>query len=85
MSEKNGDSPAYPRKCINDCDHAHESCKGLTKREWFAGMAMQGLISNGYGTTIESVEDSGRKVNINLSWLSETSYKLANAMLKEGE
>ena len=41
---KNGEQPINP---------VHEDCKvylgnGLTKREYFAGLAMQGLLANSY-------------------------------------
>lgn len=44
--------------------------KGLTKREWFAGMAMQGMIHCGYK------DEDG---------LGKHSFKIADAMLKESE
>ena len=40
--ERNGDYAAYPS--TGDCT------KGLTKRELFAAMAMQGLLSGAYGS-----------------------------------
>jgi hypothetical protein len=38
---KNADMKAYPSKDLSMADEM-----GLTKREYFAGLAMQGLISN---------------------------------------
>lgn len=43
------DEPASP--CIEENDGGHYY--GLTKREYFAGIAMQGLLSNNSGWTIE--------------------------------
>lgn len=37
---KNGDNSSYP------CDHPTRGGIGLTKRELFAAMAMQGLLGN---------------------------------------
>lgn len=45
---------------------------GMTLRDHFAGIAMQGLISNFKGD-----------VSTNYEILSITSYKMADAMLKE--
>ena len=43
---------------------------GLTKREWFAGMALSGNI---------------RKDNISFSDLAADAFKVADAMISEGE
>lgn len=43
---KNGDMPVYP----GDGGEYHE---GLTKREWFAGMALNGMAVNGWGVQSE--------------------------------
>jgi hypothetical protein len=44
---KNADKPIYP---IYKGDNDIISDYGLTKREYFAGLAMQGLILNGFST-----------------------------------
>lgn len=48
---KNGDQPAYPdplrgaeQSFVNQSPHEHPA--GLTKREYFAAMAMQGILAN---------------------------------------
>lgn len=48
----------------------NEHC-GITKREWFAGLAMQGIIANDGPLPITE--------------LSILSYKIADEMLKGGE
>jgi len=73
---KLGEEPVYPAQSeIEDVTINglyHETYKlnhlGLTKREWFAGMAMQGLI-NGCGDII------------NKTSLTSISVELADAML----
>lgn len=49
----------------------HVQFHSLTKREYFAGMAMQGLLSN------NAMIDT-----INWNWVSENSVKLADELLK---
>jgi hypothetical protein len=78
MSEENtayADDRAFPflRENNNPSMPLIMGGSGLTKREWFAGMALQGLCVNGY---YMSTED---RLNIAMS-----AYQLADAMLKEG-
>jgi hypothetical protein len=42
----NADMPAMPIGEQIDTCHLNAPCNGLTKREHFAGLAMQGLLSN---------------------------------------
>jgi hypothetical protein len=39
---KNGDKPAHP---FNAIQHGYQPSFGLTKREYFAGLAMQGMVT----------------------------------------
>lgn len=41
---KNADQPAYPI----EADKVSTNSKGLTKREMFAAMAMQGMLANSF-------------------------------------
>lgn len=47
---KNAEQPAFPRagsEHTNLADHiTHEPTEGLTKREYFAAMAMQGMVKD---------------------------------------
>ena len=38
MSTKDSGGPAFPR------DHRHDGHNGMDLRDWFAGMAMQGML-----------------------------------------
>ena len=67
----NANESAFPRECVNDCDHTHKSCKGLTKREWFAGMALQGYI----------IVDDDKSYE----QLAGFAFNQADAMLKEAD
>jgi len=59
--------PAFP---INSY---HESQRGLTKREWFAGMAMQGIF--------HCIKLNGR--NDEPKAIAEMSVKMADALIDE--
>ena len=65
MSEIDSGGPAFP----TSEDAAH--FPGLTKREWFAGMALQGLLS---GDPSMSLEES-------TIW----AYQHADAMIRAGK
>lgn len=51
---KNGDQPAYPKE--------GKTFQGLTKREYFAAMAMQGMLANPEITNHTSGFPSTREV-----------------------
>ena len=71
MSKPDG-GPAFsaPKEC--HVDHRTGEPTGLTKREWFAGMAMQGILANPSCV----FKDSD---------LAKAVYDLADAMIAEGE
>ena len=69
-AKKLGNKPAIP--CLDNNDYAGQikvCSEGLTKREYFAGLAMQGLISK-YG--VEYEESHAKK-----------SLDFADALLEE--
>lgn len=67
MTNKNyGNEPINP---ILDSE-GNGCLRGLTKREYFAAMAMQGIVSS------PAMIDT-----INWEWLSEESVKLADALI----
>ena len=73
---KNADMPAMPSTTWdNEFDKVAEQSDGLTKREHFAAMAMQGLVVKDEFC----IEDE--TVEIMASW----SVKCADALLKELE
>jgi len=45
-----GNEPAFPitQKHLDDYHAGGGSTLGLTVREWFAGMAMQGMLASGF-------------------------------------
>jgi hypothetical protein len=68
VQNKTSEEMAYPQLKKSGDIAIQEG--GLTKREWFAGMALQGLVSRDVSSPAEE-------------WAS-VSFKLADAMLKEG-
>jgi len=82
----NADMPAMPQNFTRDSrgrllvSMAHEGCGGLSKREYFAGLAMQGMVSN-----MECVQagcPEGKRLG---DYISEQSLLMADALLAELE
>ena len=71
-AEKLGNESAIPEVYTNAFDHI-SSTNGLSKREFFAAMAMQGIISN---ASIAKITDSYKDV-------AEWSIEHADALLEE--
>ena len=63
----NDGRPAFPQLYPRSDEDGRQ---GMSLRDWFAGMALQGIKWNGY----ESLNDS-----------AQVAYALADAMLKERE
>lgn len=79
---KNSEKPAMPFHSNNPWSHESASgFSGLTKREHFAAMAMQGLLSNPEWMN----EHEGKKYIMQDSVISEVAIKIADALLKELE
>jgi hypothetical protein len=76
---KNGDQQAFPRpgsEHTNLADNVrHEPTEGLTKREYFAAMAMQGLLSSWTGPIGEPQQQH----------CAELSVTIADELLKQLE
>lgn len=68
---KNTGGLAFPTDEFNPYHGQPVTSGGLTKREWFAGMALIGIIMNGMSTPEHLV--------------SEYAFKYADAMIKENE
>jgi len=66
--------PAFPAQHFDLADGEH----GMTLRDWFAGMAMQGFCSN---------PNAGRNPIESANWLRESgavsAYQMADAMIQE--
>ncbi len=69
---ENSKKPAFSIGFANEQHHLYE--EGLTKREYFAGLAMQAILSN-------PVQHSG----VFLNWVAEASLKYADQLLNQLE
>lgn len=89
---KNSDMPAapifnengYPQVARVTLDNNEPQCSGLTKREHFAGLAMQAMLSN--PNVIGFSQSCGWDlVNCSKEQLSQTCINHADALLAELE
>jgi len=70
--------PAFPLQVFDpERFSSTDIHSGLSKREWFAGMAMQGFLA--------SWPTEGRHITQSAKGLSEQSFVLADAMLSESQ
>jgi hypothetical protein len=65
---KDTGGPAFPAQHFDLAEHEH----GMTLRDWFAGMAMQGMLAN-------DIECGPEQVPI----IVASAYVLADAMIQE--
>ena len=75
MSAKHDGGPAFPYSIHEDMNLS-EVCRGITKRDWFAAMAMNGIFSN--PETVRHGQDSPSNV-------CQIAYEIADEMLKARE
>lgn len=64
--------PAFPLPLGNQ--NIHPSVAGLTKREWFAGMVVQGMYANRH--IYSEITDE---------LMAQNAYHMADAMIGEGK
>ena len=70
---ENGNQPMYP---INDLNENISGLSGLTKREHFAAMAMQGLLAS-------RINVKGYEIDGNIRVYAKSCVKLADELLKQ--
>jgi len=74
MTIKDG-GPAFPLSTVDPFDRSVTTCDGMALRDYFAGLAMQGLLAQSGGTA--------RPSDVGLG--AEYAYAMADAMLKARE
>lgn len=91
MSEIDG-GPAFPSEqgeTSKGWNQTYES--GLTKREWFAGMALQGLLSDPSPTSRGCAEavacriGTGETISSFTEIVAKAAYHYADAMIRAGK
>ena len=70
MTDKKDGGPAFPLPSDGGRS-IHPAVRGMSLRDWFAGMALQGLISVPENGAIHSPTDA------------KTAFELADAMIEE--
>ena len=77
MTTKDTSLPAFP---TTEAHGVNYGSPGLTKREYFAGLAMQGLLACGALTMAQD----NRIRPFNEQEISDLAFHMADAMLAEG-
>lgn len=82
--------PAFPQpihKCQFDTtpqDFKDTGCGGMSMRDYFAGMALQGLYANpGWFLSVEAAQKSGQASAETVYLTVKAAYRAADFMLKE--
>ena len=80
MYKKDTGGAAFP------CNKPFPTSQGMSLRDWFAGMALQGMISNnmldGFNDALGKSEGDSSTAAIEAS-ISEAAYDIADAMIKD--
>lgn len=61
---KRSDKPAFPLHLKNNDNSSHPEANGMTKREYFAAMAMQGLSASEFGVKNNAIVIAKESVNM---------------------
>jgi hypothetical protein len=90
----NSGGSAFPVDPSADKYSNYDFCKGMSLRDWFAGMALQGLISAGCVIVPLDKEDDGKDPfskmcfldkdipKVNTVQISRSAYKIADEMIR---
>ena len=83
----NDGGPAFPRPCSDAVGHSemwNDSEKGMSLRDYFAGQALKGWLSN--SETVQALEIVASRTSRTPAALSaQAVYGIADAMLAERE
>ena len=81
MSEIDSGSSAFPVTPTDNSGQIGPTEYGLTKREWFAGMALQGMMESDENVDPEFIGTHGKWADV----VAKRAYGYADAMLREGD
>lgn len=83
MTDKNTGGPAFPLQSIGpEFDPGHS---GMSLRDWFAGLAMQGLLANPGGPIQANGMNGWNWCNCTVENVADFAWHIADAMLKARE
>lgn len=83
MSDKDNGGPAFPAGFYADTQQPHPF-SGLTKREWFAGMTLSGLLAAPRGRVVDP-DNNDEITEISTARLAEFAFNQADAMIEESK
>jgi hypothetical protein len=69
---------AYPFQHKNPTSGLTTASEGMELRDWFAGLAMQGLLAN--PKLAEEIRKQGGAYS---GWIEDSAYSWADAMIKQ--
>lgn len=75
--KKNNGGAAFP--CCGD-PSTDQMVHGMNLRDWFAGMALQGLLSNSNASVVKAFGKHGIDADIAFA---ESAYAFADALIKQ--
>ena len=87
MTKPNDGGPAFPRPFSRDPnwgDYGKDYYEqdGMSRRDWLAGLAMQGFVSD--PQNLIGIRDTAEQAGIEApAMMALTSYRLADAMIAE--
>lgn len=87
MSERSDGGPAFPTHIYDpnvepDPRFSVASVRGMSLRDWFAGMAMQRMVSFAGDAMVNADPEGMTGIEVSLARIA---YRMADAMLKERE
>lgn len=74
----NGEKPAMPTNWLNEKSGNVEFNNGLTKREYFAAMALQGMLANS-DATMETIKNRSNPIDV----FPIQAVEMADELLKQ--
>lgn len=77
MSDKDTGEPAFPRVPFDVNDFTGDGSPGMSLRNWFAGMALQGLLAGGKANSGTS--------KIDYAIVAKIAIEQADAMIEAGK